>query len=150
MSFLNSFGFFGRIFYGKVDIKNGPFFYSTYFTSIWLWLYVVAGLVVKTHTRLGGALKAVMGILDVKDDQTLITSVIFRYIHHPIYAGGVVGIFGFYLAFRSPFVLIAVWIIYFIVFRHRLHFEEKMMIEAFGDEYREYMKRTKRLIPFLY
>ncbi len=90
------------------------------------------------------------GILDVKDDQTLITSGIFGYIRHPIYAGGVVGIIGFYLAFRSLFVLIAIWIIYFMIFRHRLLFEEKMMIEAFGDEYREYMKRTKRLIPFLY
>jgi protein-S-isoprenylcysteine O-methyltransferase Ste14 len=25
-----------------------------------------------------------------------------------------------------------------------------MLVEEFGDEYREYMKRTKRFIPFLY
>ncbi|MFX0123848.1 MAG: methyltransferase family protein [Candidatus Hodarchaeota archaeon] len=90
------------------------------------------------------------GVLDVKDDQTLITSGIFRYIRHPIYAGGVIGVIGFYLAFRSFFVLIVIWIIYFLIFRHRLLFEEKMMIEAFGDEYRKYMKQTKRLIPFIY
>lgn len=90
------------------------------------------------------------GILDVKDDQFLITTGIFGYIRHPIYAGGVVGIIGFYLAFRSIFVLIIIWIIYFLIFRHRLLFEEKMMLDAFGDQYKEYMKRTKRLIPFVY
>jgi protein-S-isoprenylcysteine O-methyltransferase Ste14 len=31
----------------------------------------------------------------------------------------------------------------------RVSDEEKMMIEQFGDEYREYMRRTGRLIPKL-
>ncbi|UCG00945.1 MAG: isoprenylcysteine carboxylmethyltransferase family protein [Candidatus Heimdallarchaeota archaeon] len=90
------------------------------------------------------------GVLNVKEDQTLITTGIFSYIRHPIYAGGIIGVFGLYLAFGSFFVLIGIWISYFVVFRHRLLFEEKMMTEAFGDEYREYMKHSKRLIPFLY
>ena len=28
--------------------------------------------------------------------------------------------------------------------------EEKMLVEKFGDEYKEYMKQTKRLIPLIY
>jgi protein-S-isoprenylcysteine O-methyltransferase Ste14 len=28
--------------------------------------------------------------------------------------------------------------------------EERMLIEEFGDEYREYMENTSGLIPFLY
>jgi len=32
---------------------------------------------------------------------------------------------------------------------YRIKIEEKMLIEKFGDEYREYMKKTKRLIPFV-
>jgi protein-S-isoprenylcysteine O-methyltransferase Ste14 len=28
--------------------------------------------------------------------------------------------------------------------------EEKMLFKEFGDEYREYMENTWRLIPFLY
>ena len=31
----------------------------------------------------------------------------------------------------------------------RVSDEEKMMTEQFGDEYREYMRRTRRLIPKL-
>jgi len=33
---------------------------------------------------------------------------------------------------------------------YRLKLEEKMLVDKFGDEYREYMKNTKRLIPFTY
>ena len=30
-----------------------------------------------------------------------------------------------------------------------MNVEEAALIEAFGDEYRQYMKRTKRIIPFI-
>jgi protein-S-isoprenylcysteine O-methyltransferase Ste14 len=33
---------------------------------------------------------------------------------------------------------------------HRIKLEERMLIEHFGAEYTEYMKRSKRLIPFIY
>jgi protein-S-isoprenylcysteine O-methyltransferase Ste14 len=32
---------------------------------------------------------------------------------------------------------------------YRMNIEEAALLRAFGDEYRDYMKRTKRLIPFL-
>jgi protein-S-isoprenylcysteine O-methyltransferase Ste14 len=32
----------------------------------------------------------------------------------------------------------------------RLSQEEQMLLEQFGDEYRAYMQRTKRLIPYLF
>jgi protein-S-isoprenylcysteine O-methyltransferase Ste14 len=33
---------------------------------------------------------------------------------------------------------------------YRLEVEENMLLEKFGDEYREYMRRTRRLVPYLY
>jgi len=33
---------------------------------------------------------------------------------------------------------------------YRIGVEERMLIERFGDEYREYMKKTKKIIPFIY
>ncbi|MHA2364944.1 MAG: methyltransferase family protein [Candidatus Hodarchaeales archaeon] len=90
------------------------------------------------------------GILNIEENHQLITTGIFNYIRHPIYAGGLLGIFGFYFAYRSLLVLLVVSIIYFAIFRHRLLFEEKLLIEEFKEQYIEYMKQTKRLIPFLY
>jgi len=33
---------------------------------------------------------------------------------------------------------------------YRIRVEEQMLIDQFGDEYRTYMRKTKRLIPFIY
>jgi protein-S-isoprenylcysteine O-methyltransferase Ste14 len=37
-----------------------------------------------------------------------------------------------------------------ILFSVRIPDEEKLMTERFGEQYREYMRRTKRLIPFIF
>jgi protein-S-isoprenylcysteine O-methyltransferase Ste14 len=37
-----------------------------------------------------------------------------------------------------------------LVFLRRIHIEEAALTAAFGDQYRDYMRRTKRLIPALY
>jgi protein-S-isoprenylcysteine O-methyltransferase Ste14 len=44
----------------------------------------------------------------------------------------------------TPFVFAAFGILNVLL---RIQEEEKMMLEQFGDEYREYMKRTGRLLP---
>ncbi len=36
------------------------------------------------------------------------------------------------------------------VFLRRMHIEEAALLQAFGDQYRDYMHRTKRLIPAIY
>lgn len=42
--------------------------------------------------------------------------------------------------------LIAIAILFFT----RIDHEERMLIEAFGDDYRIYMRETKRIIPGIY
>ena len=37
-----------------------------------------------------------------------------------------------------------------VLFFLRVNKEERMMLENFGPQYRDYMKRTKRIIPYLY
>ena len=32
----------------------------------------------------------------------------------------------------------------------RIEIEEKMLVEAFGQEYEEYRKKTRRLMPYVY
>ena len=42
--------------------------------------------------------------------------------------------------------LVAVAILFFA----RIDYEERMLAEAFGDDYRIYMRETKRIIPGIY
>ena len=90
------------------------------------------------------------GVLHIDEDHQLITSGIYGVIRHPIYSGGLVGVVGLYMAFNSVFMMFGVALLYFLVVRHRLIFEEEMLTEEFGDQYREYMKKTKRLFPYIY
>jgi len=38
----------------------------------------------------------------------------------------------------------------FIAYIYRIQSEEAMLVARFGKEYEEYVRRTKRLIPYLY
>ena len=56
---------------------------------------------------------------------------------------------GLPLLFNSVlgFVIVLPLIILLLI---RIPIEENMLIKEFGEEYREYMKRTKKLIPSVY
>ena len=51
---------------------------------------------------------------------------------------------GLVAANGTPFLFAALGALHFLL---KIQGEEKMMLEQFGDEYREYIKRTGRLLP---
>ena len=82
-------------------------------------------------------------------EQSLITSGPYQLIRHPIYTA-------FLLILSSTLLVSANWFIglawigmTILEIASRIRFEEKLMLEYFGDQYREYIKRTGRLIPRL-
>jgi protein-S-isoprenylcysteine O-methyltransferase Ste14 len=75
---------------------------------------------------------------------------IYKYIRHPSYAGGLVSFLGLGLAFSNWLSSIVIVVPILIVYIYRMRVEEKALIQAFGDEYRDYSKTTKRLIPWIY
>ncbi|MFW9993478.1 MAG: methyltransferase family protein [Candidatus Odinarchaeota archaeon] len=84
------------------------------------------------------------------EQHELITRRTYRYVRHPIYFGTMLFMIGYPLAFCS-FVSTAIMTIFITGFHAmRMKVEEEQLIHLFGDEYRDYMKRTKRYIPFLY
>ncbi|MDX1377371.1 MAG: isoprenylcysteine carboxylmethyltransferase family protein [Anaerolineales bacterium] len=79
--------------------------------------------------------------------QTLITGGPYKYIRHPIYTA-------FILILGSPVLISANWLIGLcwlgmttLEVVSRIGFEESLMLEFFGNQYREYMKNTGRLLP---
>jgi len=87
------------------------------------------------------------GIVQIKDEQTLVTAGPYRWVRHPIYTGGLLSCCG-------HFLLSANWCVgacccggAALLYVTRISREEKMMLAKFGDDYRHYIERTGRLLP---
>ena len=88
--------------------------------------------------------------LGVQPGQTVMTKGPYRWIRHPSYTGSLITMLGFGFAFTNWLCLVSVPLIVFIGYSYRVNIEERMLVNALGDSYREYMNHTKRFIPFVY
>lgn len=88
--------------------------------------------------------------LAIQPGQTVVENGPYRLIRHPSYTGALITMFGLGLAFTNWLSLLGVMIAGFIGYSYRVMVEERTLVTALGDPYREYMKRTKRFIPFVY
>ncbi|MDF1540699.1 MAG: isoprenylcysteine carboxylmethyltransferase family protein [Candidatus Thorarchaeota archaeon] len=111
-------------------------------------VYIIGGTTVILSRRQLGRYGD--GTTALKRDHKLLTQGIYSYIRHPLYAGALIGRIGIGLSFRGYFSAIFFILIYFIVFRKRMDIEEGFLTVEFGEEYESYMKRTKRLFPYIY
>jgi len=85
--------------------------------------------------------------LEIMKDHKLVTNGIYKYIRHPIYASQWIWVIAQILLIQN-YIAGPIDLLFFIPFYLlRVRSEEKMMIEVFGKEYREYMKRTGGIFP---
>lgn len=50
----------------------------------------------------------------------------------------------------SSLIAVVLSILFVPILIWRIHHEEGMLLTEFGDEYRNYMRKTKRLVPLVY
>jgi len=84
--------------------------------------------------------------LQLTKDHRLITTGPYARIRHPLYAG-MCGWFVSLSLLTANWIFVGACVLTFAGLLYRIPKEEQMLIEAFGDEYKEYMKRTGRLFP---
>jgi len=87
--------------------------------------------------------------LQILEEHRLVMDGLYRHIRHPIYLGETLRNLGFVMIPSSLYgILLIAMATIFLLFR--IKFEEKMLIDKFGEEYREYQRNTKKLIPYIY
>lgn len=86
----------------------------------------------------------------IQKDHRVIQSGPYKLLRHPSYAGGLLMLTGVGIGMGSWIGLVLMEVIAFAGFGKRIAVEEKTLVQSLGREYRDYMKRTKRLIPFIY
>jgi protein-S-isoprenylcysteine O-methyltransferase Ste14 len=90
-----------------------------------------------------------LSLLAFEKTTVLVTTGIYAYIRHPLYSSLLLLAWGIF--FKSPSLpgaLLALVATTFLVATARA--DEQECIQFFGVEYKEYMQKTKRFIPFLF
>ena len=110
---------------------------------------IVAALVLFriTHKQLGRMWSVT---LEMREEHKLVTDGLYAHVRHPMYSS-------FALFALAQLLLIQNWIAgpagvvgFGLLFFIRVPHEERVMIETFGEQYRDYMRRTARIIPWIY
>jgi protein-S-isoprenylcysteine O-methyltransferase Ste14 len=101
----------------------------------------------RTHRDLGRFWSVT---LEIRRTHELVTTGVYRHVRHPMYSA-------FFLWAAAQALLLPNWIAGFAgllgfgtLFAFRIGSEERMMEERFGDAYRAYAARTRRIIPRIF
>lgn len=73
-----------------------------------------------------------------------------RFVRHPSYTGALLAFIGFTMVMRNWASVLVISLPIALAFLYRINVEERALVQALGERYRAYIKRTKRLIPFVY
>ena len=87
--------------------------------------------------------------ITVSKKQKVIESGPYMYIRHPSYAGLILELLGVALSLSSWVGFLASLLFLIPVMIYRINIEEKLLAKNLSN-YKDYMKRTYRLIPFIY
>jgi protein-S-isoprenylcysteine O-methyltransferase Ste14 len=112
------------------------------------WFFLLCSLFLVVHgfylLRLIGKPKR-----DIEDTTVLVKQGAYKYIRHPLYSSLFFGCWGAFFKQPSPIgTILGVFASIAIIATAKV--EERENLQKFGDEYSEYLRSTKMLIPFLF
>jgi protein-S-isoprenylcysteine O-methyltransferase Ste14 len=86
----------------------------------------------------------------IKQNHQLVRAGLYRYLRHPAYTGALLAHLGLGLSFANWVSLALSSLPFLIAAWYRMRVEEVALSDAFGAEYLDYRRQTKRLIPGIY
>jgi protein-S-isoprenylcysteine O-methyltransferase Ste14 len=88
--------------------------------------------------------------LAIDTEHRLIETGLYKYIRHPSYTGSLLSFLGLGLYLNNWFSLAVILVPIVSVFIYRIRIEEQLLLQQPTLNYAGYIKRTERLIPFVY
>jgi len=88
--------------------------------------------------------------VSISAEHKLIDSGPYRCIRHPTYTGALLAFLGLGFCFGNWLSILFLTVPIIAAFLWRIWIEERALTDALGENYRAYVERTKRLIPFVY
>lgn len=84
----------------------------------------------------------------IREGQQVVDTGPYRLARHPSYTGGLLTVLGILLCVTNP-VALPGFLVTLAGYFYRIRIEERVLARELGEPYRQYMKRTRRLIPFI-
>lgn len=85
----------------------------------------------------------------VQSSQVVVERGAYRYVRHPSYAAGLLLFGGIGLALTNWLSLVVAVVPLALAYAYRISVEEHALVATLGPAYADYMRRTRRVIPFL-
>ena len=112
-------------------------------------VFVIAGSLLRRHCwRMLGA--SFTGDVQARAGQRIINSGAYTLLRHPSYTAGIVMNAGAGLALGSWASTALLVVGSLAAYSYRIAVEERALLKAVGEPYREFMRTRKRLIPYIY
>jgi protein-S-isoprenylcysteine O-methyltransferase Ste14 len=115
----------------------------------WLAALVGVGMLPMVYWQMRSIGRNISETFLTKENHVLVTHGPYRWIRHPLYAVSTVILVALSLVAANGFMLAMTVLSIFIVAFFVIPQEEKQLILKFGEAYREYQRRTGRLLPRL-
>lgn len=110
---------------------------------------LIGGSLLRRHCfRLLGA--SFTGDVRAHPGQTIVQTGAYALVRHPSYTAGIIMNIGIGLALGSWASTTVLAIASFAVYRYRIAIEERALLAAVGEPYRDFMNTRRKLIPFFY
>jgi len=118
------------------------------------WAYFIGIAILLTGVAIRQWAVAVLGryfsnVIGIQANQKVVQSGPYRFVRHPSYTGILLIQIGIALTLQSWAAVLAAGAIFGLTYGHRMLSEEKFLVRELGNDYVQYMSRTKRIIPFL-
>jgi protein-S-isoprenylcysteine O-methyltransferase Ste14 len=116
----------------------------------WVGIAVMIGGIIFRRYVIRFLGKLFTGTVQIKTSHELIKTGPYRYIRHPSYLAILIITAGLGIALANWISLLICIVLPSIGLARRINVEEKTLEGHFGNQYRDYKKNTRAIIPFIY
>lgn len=119
--------------------------YTIYITGV---VIILSGAIVRWISII--QLSSVFTVnVAIANNHKLKTDGVYKHVRHPSYLGLLLIMFGFSVSMNSYISILIITIPMLLAILYRIKVEEEILLAEFGDEYSNYKRNTKKLIPGL-
>lgn len=116
-------------------------------STLGIWILIVASVFLQYHSTWYVAKYS----KKVVEPTAVVQFGPYRWVRHPMYASTILLFATYFVALRAPFSSLFVVAVCLAYYEQKVKLEEALMLESFGEWYKEYMKNVRyKFIPFVY